>query len=115
MAIFVRMIYGAQNEKPPPQVLYVALPVTTACVFAYATSRRVGWDPVRLVIVPVQRRWLLAMLSVLAVVQLPAVGWLARALSLARPKPFGYAEVVVSDVAWAKVLLIIVSVGTAPI
>jgi membrane protease YdiL (CAAX protease family) len=43
------------------------------------------------------------------------VGWLARALSLARSKPFGYAEVVVSNVAWAKVLLIIVSVGIAPI
>src|SRR5262249_17348845 len=115
VTILVSMFYGAQDETPPPQVLYVALSVTTACVFSYATARRVGWDPVRLGIMPVQRRWLLAVLSVLAVLQLPAVSLLARALSPARPKPFVYADVIVSKVAWAKVLLIIVSVGIAPV
>jgi hypothetical protein len=47
VGLIVSAVCGLQDLKPPPQVLYAVLSLTSPAVFAYATWRRVGWDVLR--------------------------------------------------------------------
>lgn len=115
-AVIVGVVYGVQHKHPPQPVLYVTMAATSAATLACATWYRVGWDPERLGLVPIRRRWLLVLLSIATLLQLPVVVWLVRAFSSARhARQFPYAVAALTGDAWARVLLIIMTIAVVPV
>ncbi len=115
-AVIVGLVYGVQGQlHPPVSVLYVTAAVASPVAFAFATWRRAGFDAARLGFAPIRRLWLLILFSIATVLQLPAVGWLIRALSPQDVRHFGYGEVVATGNAWTRVPLIVVAVAIAPV
>jgi membrane protease YdiL (CAAX protease family) len=104
----VRTVYGVQDKR----VLLVASTLASVVVFTYATWHRVGWDAVRLGIVPIQNRLTLLLLSVVTVVQVPYSNLLLNMLPA--PSHPTIADGVVANVAWIRTLLSVVPIAVVP-
>ena len=103
-AVIVGLVHGVQGQlHPPVSVLYVTAAVASPVAFAFATWRRAGFDAARLCFAPIPAIVAADPVSIATVLQLPAVGWLIRALSPQDVRHFGYGEVVATGNAWTNI------------
>jgi membrane protease YdiL (CAAX protease family) len=63
-------------QKPPVQLVVLVMLIVSPALLFWATYRRTRFSRDRLGLGPVKRKWLLALLSVMVLVYVPAVYWL---------------------------------------
>jgi CAAX protease family protein len=72
-----------QPQKPPLQIVVLAMLIVSPALLFGATYRRAGFNRARLGLTPIKRKWLLALLSALLLAYVPAMYWL-----FGQPLPF---------------------------
>ena len=81
--LIVGLIYGMTfKQRPPSQVLFLTSVPAFPVAFIIATYCRTKFDKARLGLDPIKRWWLLALLSVMVLIQFPTIGLITKILHL---------------------------------